>query len=527
MIILEGFDELPDACRTEPSLFLELINGQILPLATVMVTSRPWATRDLHMQYEHRIFQHIEVLGFTNKQIKYYTASSLSEEEASGLDEYLGKHHQIQLCMYIPLNCAIVVTVYQECLSTGNTLPTTLTELYTTLALTLLYRHLRGTLEYKTVNRVQNFTELPTEVYQQFSVLCKLAYSGIATSSDQVKIVFTEADLPPDFNNSLGLMDSVYEFYVTRSSVSSHNFLHLTFQEYLAAVHISKMQPAERLEHFDRHNEGKLRVVLRFLAGLTNLKDVDKSKFTDLLSEPVEYSETDIDFAISYQADWLYEAGRGDLIQAAFNDTETLDFFGDDSSDFSSLGYCIAESQCQWVLSVGREIREEDVDAMEEKTNGRQATCGSIVGLRGRWNDDYCHNEGLSASLEVLNMIFTRLKSVFHLHEMAINLPASCNEITWPNLSQLRILCLEISSSIKLSFDVLLLNLSLRSFSIISKVGNANLVFEDCCAIAYTIFRTSSLEQFTIEIYIDCSGLERITEAMAANTSLKRLTIPW
>ena len=522
LIILEGFDELPDACRIEPSLFLELINGQLLPLATVMVTSRPWATRDLHKQYKHRMFQHIEVLGFTKEQIKSYTASSLSEEEARGLDEYLGKHHQIQLCMYIPLNCAIVVTVYQECLSTGNTLPTTLTELYTTLALTLLFRHLRGTLIYKTVNRVKTFTELPTEVYQHFSDLCELAYSGIATSSDQVKIVFTEADLPPDFNNNLGLMDSVYEFYVTQSSVSSHNFLHLTFQEYLAAVHISKMQPAERLEHFDRHKEGKLRVVLRFLAGLTNLKDVDTSKFTDLLIEQVEYSETNIDFVISYQADWLYEAGRGDLIQAAFDDTETLDFVGDDSSDFSSLGYCIAESQCQWVLSVGREIREEDVDAMEEKINGRQATCGSIVGLRGKWNG---RNEGLSASLEVLNMIFTRLKSVFHLHEMAINLPAPCNEITWPNISRLRILRLEISSSVKLSLDVLSLNLSLRSFSI-SDVGDANLVFEDCCAIAYTIFRTTFLEQFTLEVYnIDCRGLERITEALAANTSLESLTI--
>ena len=53
LIILEGFDELPDACRTGPSLFLELVNGQLLPVATVMVTSRPWATRDLHEQYKH------------------------------------------------------------------------------------------------------------------------------------------------------------------------------------------------------------------------------------------------------------------------------------------------------------------------------------------------------------------------------------------------------------------------------------------------------------------------------------------
>ena len=374
----------------------------------------------------------------------------------------------------------------------------------------ILLRFLAGLTNLKDVDK-SKFTDLLSEPDES----SETDIDFVVTSSDQVKILFTEADLPLDFNN-LGLMDSVYEFYVTQSSVSSHNFLHLTFQEYLAAVHISKMQPAERLEHFDRHKEGKLRIVLRFLAGLTNLKDVDKFKFTELLNEPDEYSETDID---CYQADWLYEAGRGDVIQAAFDDTEIIEFVGDDSSDFSSLGYCIAESQCQWVLSVGREIREEDVEAMEEKINGRQATCGSIVGVRGTWNDEYYHNEGLSASLEVLNMIFTRLKYVFHLHEMAINLPAPCNEITWPNLSQLRILFLEFSSSVKLSLDVLLLNLLLGSFSIIA-VGNTNLVFEDCCAIA---FRTTSLEQFTIDI--DSSGIERITEALAANTSLERLKI--
>ena len=30
LIILEGFDELPDACRTASSVFLELVSGQLL-----------------------------------------------------------------------------------------------------------------------------------------------------------------------------------------------------------------------------------------------------------------------------------------------------------------------------------------------------------------------------------------------------------------------------------------------------------------------------------------------------------------
>ena len=48
LIILEGFDELPDNCRINGSIFMDLISGKLLPLATVLVTSRPW----LHREYE-------------------------------------------------------------------------------------------------------------------------------------------------------------------------------------------------------------------------------------------------------------------------------------------------------------------------------------------------------------------------------------------------------------------------------------------------------------------------------------------
>ena len=98
LIVLEGYDELPDSCRNDPSsVFNELISGKLLPLATVLVTSRPWATKDLHEQHACHIYQHIEVLGFTNKQIKEYINKNTGEEKIrSGLNSYLEKHPQIR-----------------------------------------------------------------------------------------------------------------------------------------------------------------------------------------------------------------------------------------------------------------------------------------------------------------------------------------------------------------------------------------------------------------------------------------------
>ena len=95
-------------------------------------------------------------------------------------------------------------------------------------------------------------------------------------------------------------MDSVFEFYETQKAIASHNFLHLTFQEFLAAVHISNMEAEQRLQHFKRHEEGRLRVVLRFLAGITKLKDFSTpSSFVGLLDQPRGDSYTAIDYTIS------------------------------------------------------------------------------------------------------------------------------------------------------------------------------------------------------------------------------------
>ena len=245
-----------------------------------MITSRPWATHVLHKGYIHRIFQHIEILGFTKQQISEYVNSVLLESEAQDLEAYIDKHPQIRAGMYIPLNSAFVVTVYQESKTTGCPLPKTLTELYTSLALTLLIRYMQGhSIYYYDTNKpLKDIHKLPSMLNNTFLELCKLAYSGICSTNDNVQLIFK--GLPSDFDN-LGFMDSICELYVTQGTVSSYNFLHLTCQEFLAAVHICNMKPEEQLQHFKRHKEGKLRMVLRFLAGITKLKHVNEGNLDE------------------------------------------------------------------------------------------------------------------------------------------------------------------------------------------------------------------------------------------------------
>lgn len=62
-IWLEAWDELDHELREKASMFLDLIHGRILPLATVFVTSRPWASEQLREKCGHCISQHVEILA--------------------------------------------------------------------------------------------------------------------------------------------------------------------------------------------------------------------------------------------------------------------------------------------------------------------------------------------------------------------------------------------------------------------------------------------------------------------------------
>ena len=438
LFILEGYDELPDECRHPSSPLLKLISGEQLHLATLMITSRPWATCDILKKFKHRIFQHIEVLGFTKTQISSYIQSVLSEEEVKDLEEKLLKHGQIRQCMYIPLNCAIVITVYEESKASGDDMPSTMTELYLALSRTILLRYLRA--NDPDSDPIECFEELPDHVLEKFKSLCKLAYNGVAEAGDQVRLIFT--DLPEDFD-ALGFMDSVFQLYVTRKAVASHNFLHLTFQEFLAAVHISNMEIKQPLEHFKRHKEGRLRVVLRFLAGITKLKDFSTpSSFVGLLDQPRKCGYTTIDYTIRpHVCTWVYEALGKDIIKTAFHEEQTVEFSCDKLSDSAALGYCIAHSCCKWVLSVGGRIEKEEIDKLVDESQTSDYTGGIIVGLRGGFDEDRDTFKGLSVSFMELKSIFTGLH--VRLSELALELPVRCSLISWPELSSLQSLTID------------------------------------------------------------------------------------
>ena len=244
LFILEGLDELPPSLRKN-SIFMDLITGRVLPASTVMVTTRPWAIKDLPDTCKNRLDQHIEILGFTTQQINEYVDHMIKDGVPEGLRTYISANPHISSAMYNPLHARIVVEVYRECSEeNGSIFPTTTTELYTAYSTIIIQRYLTDHPADQQWDG--DLRALPPSIEPHFNNLCRVAYEGITKEKQQ--LIFSKADIP-DGNATLGFMNSVQPLHrtVTRATSPSYNFLHFTLQEYLAAVYIWKNHTPQQL----------------------------------------------------------------------------------------------------------------------------------------------------------------------------------------------------------------------------------------------------------------------------------------
>ena len=358
--LLEGYDELPEEMQ-ENSIFAQVIDGEILPKASVIITSRPSASDVLFKHCCQQSYQHVEVLGFTDKQTNSYVKQSFGDEQYQHqFESYLACYPHIRTLMFIPLNCSIVIDVYRSSKARDSIVPRTQTELYTVLTRILLSRYLTAHKVHGKERRwnLHSLADVPSDVERNLLKLCELAYQGIARQ----QLIFHTI---PSALETMGLMDMEYDVL---ESVS-YNFLHLTIQEFLAAYYVSKLPSSQQAGIIDEYIGKKhFVIVLRFYAGLTkfNIQLSSDSSFSSRLFKflkelvtrtPAKCLQTYYSQSSSKLESlrWMFEAQDKQLLRHALGTgTQDLDLSQQILAPFDCyvLGHCIAYSNCQWKLDL-------------------------------------------------------------------------------------------------------------------------------------------------------------------------------
>ena len=241
LLILEGWDELPVSLReitkvkrTKASVFINLVQRVSLPQATILVTSRHVATKDFHGRLQHIVSRFVEVLGLTSADIRDYIKVYFKDPAKSNdLIAQLQDRPHIESMCYIPLNCRIVCELFVQ---QKGELPSTVTEIYSQLIRSILHRC------FEDVEYFESYANIPKKARSTFTAVCRLAFEGIINH----KLVFSQKEITglvgtefSDTFDGFGLFQAVQSFKIY-GSVKSFHFNHLTFQEYLAAYHISE-----------------------------------------------------------------------------------------------------------------------------------------------------------------------------------------------------------------------------------------------------------------------------------------------
>ena len=486
VVWLEAWDELDDEPREKASVFLDLIHGRILPLATVFVTSRPWASEHLRENYEDRITQHVEILTSAKDQIEFYISKAEAEAQPSSFAakfiDYLSSNPVIRAAMYTPVTAKMAGEVFTWTQHTQSLPPTTLTELFTTFTLKTLVDHLSTHPVYhKQQLKITTFSDLPTDVHKQFQDLCRLAYQGIL---NRQQLVFSAAHLPTGFA-PLGLMQEVPQLY-TEGRASSYHFIHLTLQEYLAAVHISRFLAPDQTRVFQEHlHSGYFKMTMRLLAGLTKLAAVppDISRMADTKLTYFHFlSEAKVTTG-SFSLDMM-------VVEPHYSWTPL---------DYYVTGYAISHSNCSWRLN----FRYSSIDDEKFELFCQGCAAPGGTGCRGHISyADFSINEITSESIQsIVNIPIHILQDMrgLYLHNNKLD-ESACDLVAKAVLSMPRLEKLWLGGNPLGSGGAVEVIKALRGSGVKELLlDNTGIGEPDCEALCELLKSTYSLENLFIE----------------------------
>ena len=426
---LEAWDELQENKRQKSSIFLNLVYGRVLPKATVIITSRPWATQNLKAT-SSGIDQHIEIVSTPAIQLsRILSQDKVRPDVRAKLRDYVDKNPSVKAAMHTPVTADIVAEVFQWSQDTESPPPRTTTQLYTRLTCKLLSEKA----EDQKPGRMGSLEEVAAERKGGFLKMCRLAWEGIIKQ----QLTFSSDVVSALGGDTLGLAHKVRELHGGEDGQFSYHFIHLTLQEFLSAYHITQLPQDKQDQVIRGHIEiGHLNIVVRFYFGLTQPNHFTSAMISEHLSRKNNRQAT------AYH--WLFEAGDGILEEFRLNEEVSVrSSYSWNPLDYYAVGYCISHYQFRWELnfrnaSIGDEQMEMFCKGMASNTK----TTTHSGEMEGYFSDNHITSDGLKWFLEIPIQLLQQMKKLNFggnkLDGPALN--TFCGAI--PNLTHLQVLAL-------------------------------------------------------------------------------------
>uniref|UniRef100_A0A3B5Q268 NACHT domain-containing protein n=1 Tax=Xiphophorus maculatus TaxID=8083 RepID=A0A3B5Q268_XIPMA len=217
-------------------LLTNLIRGKLLPSALLWITTRPAAANQIPPQYVGMV---TEVKGFTDPQKEEYFRKRFrdDEEKASRIISHIQKSKTLHIMCHIPVFCWITAKVLEDMMKTreGGELPKTLTEMYIELM------EVQTKIKEEKYDRGTKTKSIWSPENRKLTVsLGRLAFEQLLKGN----LIFYEKDLKQcginikDASLYSGVFTEMFKKERGVRKKSVYSFVHLSIQEFLAAVYM-------------------------------------------------------------------------------------------------------------------------------------------------------------------------------------------------------------------------------------------------------------------------------------------------
>ena len=344
--IIDGLDEYQHKNKKE-SVIYQLIDKKCLPFSMVIVASRPVATNKLRGSCSRRV----EVIGFSKSQINEYVetypfngSDKVVSNMVSKLKLYLDQHPNILHMCYLPVHAAMICFLFSQL--EGN-IPHTETQIYEQFTISTLLRQKTRKEEQQQLKYLKYLCGME-EV--QFRSICKLAFDMTKKSQQVVSQSDAQVSLSDATSSVLGLLtvEHTSRYYGLEYLYTFH---HLTFQEFLAAFHITGLQEQEQVNVLSKTRHRNLRNVLKFYCGLIGLRKIKilrkiKEFLEDILCTKV--TKVHLFTHLNYKLQCAFESQLVELCDYVVgNGSLYYNYTHITPSDFTALGYVISTASKQ------------------------------------------------------------------------------------------------------------------------------------------------------------------------------------
>ena len=325
--LLDALDEYSPQLPTHSDYIYQLIRGDRLPNAALIVTSRLSASHTLKQEFTRKI----EVVGFLQHQIQQYI-NAIPTVNTATISKYINRYTNVKHISYLPLHLAMMTYLMRHSEKVSLLDLDTETRLY----------HMFVNLTFR--QRYKDMESLDKVHSQAFNALSKTAFDATTrVNNSETSLRFNNLDSELRAKVESFSILTIKKRYEGDKVSEIFTFSHYSFQEFFAAYYLTTLPHEEQMQALKLYQSSS-QLMWRFFFGLLRThRSCSTTKLFEKFAHIHIFNRDNIVLLVAYE---LKQTAIAQVLVQVLNHSITSYYHH--PSDCAAIGYALSLSSHQF-----------------------------------------------------------------------------------------------------------------------------------------------------------------------------------